>query len=433
MLFLLIYVLTLGIVWKQDNDSLRKDTVRIGVISPSEELAPKYQFIANLAQNEINNYCNETGINLQFEYIVSNAYSNPETALNLTKYYREQGINLILGYGWNSQLESSLEYINKEGITVISPASTSPLFSKEDYCFRLCPDDSRMTEAVAKIIVQSNITTVVIIQRGDEWGKEISRKFETASKNERIEIAGRSIYSIDESNYSQTLDELNYNYLNALEKYRNDNVGIFYIGLGEASDILLDASDYPELMKARWFGTDSTTLDPQILENAGSAVSQIKLIGPENSHIYNEEFVRIDKIFSSKFDLPLDFYTANIYDGCWILALSAVEERETGEEISKVLPRIARNHYGITGPCELNENGDRSWVRYFFYGYFGWGDAAYCHRVGHYTYLETYGQRGTSFSANPHEGIILHPPYIWRKDYESKMLPLVLRDDSDLA
>jgi len=318
-------------------------------------------------------------------------------------------------------------------MTVISPASTSPLFSKEDSCFRLCPDDGMMTKAVTKIMVESNITATVTIRRGDEWGKWIAEEFKSACRREGIEIVGQSIYSIDGSNYSNSLSELNFIYDCALEKYSNDSLAILLIGLGESSDILLEASDYPALMRTKWFGTDSTTLDPQILEQAGSAVSKVKLIGPENSHVYNEEFIRVDKIYSSAFNLPLDFYTANIYDGCWLLALSAVEEMETGEEISEILPRIASNHYGITGPCELNERGDRSWVRFFFYGYFGWGDTAYCHRVGHYTFLETYGQRGISFSDKAPGGVILHPPYIWRKDYESKMLPLVLKDNLELT
>jgi len=58
--------------------------------------------------------------------------------------------------------------------------------------------------------------------------------------------------------------------------------------------------------------------------------------------------------------MPFTANTANLYDICWIYALSVFSTNSVdAETIKQVLPDIAAGYNGITGNCELDENGDR--------------------------------------------------------------------------
>jgi ABC-type branched-subunit amino acid transport system substrate-binding protein len=121
-------------------------------MSPSDELLPRYNYIAEIAQEKINIYCNQSGHNIWFKFIVTNAAGNPENAFEITKNYHEEGVNLIIGYGWNSHLNGSLEYAVENDMVLVSPSSNSPLYAKQDSCYRLLPDDQREAKAIANMI-----------------------------------------------------------------------------------------------------------------------------------------------------------------------------------------------------------------------------------------------------------------------------------------
>ena len=69
--------------------------------------------------------------------------------------------------------------------------------------------------------------------------------------------------------------------------------------------------------------------------------------------------------------VPLGFIEANVYDGCWIMALSVIDANSTeGVAVCKALPDVAASYSGVTGRCILDEYGDRIEMDYDVWGYF---------------------------------------------------------------
>jgi ABC-type branched-subunit amino acid transport system substrate-binding protein len=230
-------------------------------------------------------------------------------------------------------------------------------------------------------------------------------------------------YTAEErSDIYESVDRANTRISDAVTHREIDRVGVLLIALDEASTILLEAEKFSVLLNVTWFGTDITTLDPAILTNAGHIASRVTLLGPVNTHIYNEDYQEINNYYYGEFEEPLDFSTANVYDGCWLLALSVLEaESVNSVDVSEVFGDVAYKHYGITGPLDLNEEGDRSWIRYYVYGYYDVEGTIVCLRAGSYTRLEKYGQEGSSISHSPFDVLYDNfPYYIWEKQYESK-------------
>ncbi len=404
----------------RENQGIKR--VQIGVMSPSNEMFSKYIYIAEIAQEKINFYCNQSGLNQQFEINVTNAISNPENAYEITKNYHKNGVNLIVGYGWNSHLNASLEYAMENNMVLVSPSSNSPFFAQQDNCYRLLPDDQREASAIANIITNYGVDAIIILQRKCSWGKNFAESFLWEYRANGGDVVDWISYSEEESDIKKSLERAQTSVFNSIQYRGNERVGILLIALDEASSLLVEAEQYSDLLNVTWFGTDITTLDPLILSNAGHIASNVTLLGPVNTHIYNEDYLEINTLYYSEFGEPLDFTVANVYDGCWLYALSVIKAKSVnGMDVSRVIGDVASSHYGITRPLDVNGDGDRSWIRYYVYGYYEIKGKIVCLRAGRYTRLEKSGHQGSSISHSPFDVLYDNFPfYFWEKHYESK-------------
>jgi len=338
------------------------------------------------------------------------------------KKYNEEKVNLIVGLGWNSQLNTSYNYIIENNMVIVSPSSTSPVFSINDSCYRLLPDDKKEANALADAISNYGLDILLILQSNCTWGKDFAQAFFWEYKAKGGVILDWISYDAENSHsITSALERADSLAQNAIQYKGADKVGVLLIALEEASDILL-AAENSSLMNISWFCTETNTLDKDIQENAGKIASTVGLIGPYNTHIYNEDFQEINRLFLDKFGEPLDFCLANVYDGCWLLALSVIEAESTNSlDVSQVIETVAYNHYGITGPLNVNSHGDRSWIRYYFYGYYEINENVIFLRAGGYTRLEKNEKTGSSISHSPYDVLYDNfPYYIWEKQYESK-------------
>ena len=270
-LFAIIYVCIFGILLtinSRDN-SLEDEVVSIGVISPSDELEPKYEYLSLLAQEKINSYCNKSGIDTRFIFNNSNAESNPQKAYEIVKKYNEENVNLIVGLGWNSQLNASYNYITENNMVIVSPSSTSPVFSINDSCFRLLPDDNKEANALADAVSNYGIDTVIMLQRNCSWGKQFSEAFFWEYKVKGGEIMDWISYDADNTqSIDIALEKADRLAQSAIMYKGADKVGVLLIALEEASDVLI-AAENSNLMNISWFCTETNTLDNKIQKNAG--------------------------------------------------------------------------------------------------------------------------------------------------------------------
>ena len=152
--------------------------IRIGVMSTEESADPEYRLLARLAEDEINSYCNESGIDYRFEFVFTCAGGHAANSRDLTEQYHMDGIDLVIGYGWSSHLCSGTRpYAEENGMVLMSPSSTSPIYATEDNVFRLCPHDGMVILPLVRMIRSRGVSEVVIVQRGDAWGDAIAEGF----------------------------------------------------------------------------------------------------------------------------------------------------------------------------------------------------------------------------------------------------------------
>ena len=137
------------------------------------------------------------------------------------------------------------------------------------------------------------------------------------------------------------------------------------------AQILERAGEYPTLMEVPWFCPERLSDPSVITENASEAAAGVGLLGCRIHMPDNPVHERIDDAYQAEFGEPLGFIEANVYDGCWIMALSVIDANSTeGVAVCKALPDVAASYSGVTGRCILDEYGDRIEMDYDVWGYF---------------------------------------------------------------
>ena len=329
--------------------------VQIGVISPTDEDLPRYKYMAELAETDLNSLCAESGFNITFRFQLSSANRMAAGALENTQAFHNMGVDLIVGGGWSSQLCVMRSYVNDNEILVISPSSTNPQeFSlQNDYIYRLCTHDFITGEIMAEVVESLGLERVLIIERGDSWAEGVGNWF---SREYSGEVIGRVRYAAEITAFNEVLDEAESLLSNEVS---GSKFGVFLIAFKETNDILAELIHYPNLSNVTWLGAEPMviTLDPVGME---SIINSIRLITPLIVPFPSERLDSIAEDYQAEIDDVLDFYDASIYDSCMVLGHSVIAaESIYACVVREVLPGVAEDYVGLTGPCGLDVNGDR--------------------------------------------------------------------------
>ncbi len=369
--------------------STLEGTKRIGVVVSARSEMPVYELLIPLAQDDINEYCVENGLNCSFGFEIASGEGMASIALQRTQDFKENGIDLVMGYGWSSHICVTISYVKFNGMVQLSPASTSPICAEEDSTFRLCPHDSKQSVPLVRLIRSWSVSDVVILQRKDSWGDGVSEWFRERFEEEGGRIAATITYSgeITGESFAPILEEVNASLSNTIKERDPGNVALLLLSYDEASQILNMSRDYQAMAEVSWFGSEETVTTQLIMEEAGSEAVAVGLFSPFPAVTRNELYERVNVAFEAGLGYKLGFYDANIYDCCWILALSVIEAgTDDGDVVRNVLPEVAADYSGMSGLCTLDAYGDRDSVDYTLWGYFEVEGAYQSLRCGIYSY-----------------------------------------------
>jgi branched-chain amino acid transport system substrate-binding protein len=308
----------------------------------------------------------------EFDFIVRNAEGNAERHLELVQEFHEEGIDLIIGGFWSSQAFESLDYINENGMLLVSPSSTSPILAiPDDNLFRICPDDTMQGNVIAEMLDSKGVDELVIIYRDDAWGGGLNDVVIDEFEARGGEILASIGYPYDETDFTSYLQDAE-----NVATTGTGTVAVELISFNEASNILNEADNYPTIYGIEWFGSDGTARSGTILEDAPDQVTHVKLYSTSSAPTYSSKYEELATRYEGVLGYDLGFYTACTADAAWVLAMSVLETRSTtgkprllGTDVVEVFPDVASRYFGYSGWCLLNEAGDRMSTNYDIWGY----------------------------------------------------------------
>ena len=334
-------------------------TVEIGVIAPDG--VNEYAGIIMIANEDINDYISSEGLDYSFTYVIEDARGQPAIQLELIQEFRSMGINLLIGGGRTFQDQASLSYINDNDMLMFSPSSSIFGFGKPDNFFRLSPSDRWYAFAQADAMWTWGIDAAIVLYPRSRVGvfNQFVDDFEA-----RGGLATRGYgYDPGAADYNAIFSELDANAQALIDAFGGEHVGLLSLTTSAADMMsLIDAAtNFPNIYNMKWFSLGGLRQPQSLIENLPSEAEHLKLFSVE-SHIQDTSIARgVQDRFEEMMGMPFTPYTANLYDICWIYALSVFSTGSAdADTIGRVLPEIAAGYNGITGNCALDENGDRA-------------------------------------------------------------------------
>jgi hypothetical protein len=87
-----------GNLGSPDQDNI----IRVGVMSSTDRDLDSTEFLGESALGEINNFCEDSGVEYRFEFLYGSVGERAPNAKNLTIQWHEEGAEVIVGYLLNN-------------------------------------------------------------------------------------------------------------------------------------------------------------------------------------------------------------------------------------------------------------------------------------------------------------------------------------------
>jgi branched-chain amino acid transport system substrate-binding protein len=278
------------------------------------------------------------------------------------------------------------DYADQNGILILSVSSTATqLAIPNDNIFRLVPDDSHQAQAIAEKMWGDGVRVVVPMWRTDIFGEGLHSKL--AEDFERLggRVDAGVAYKPPTGDFSASLHRINFIFWeqdlkaltsrvnDAVKQYGADKVGVYAISFDEIVPIMIQAARHPELSAVRWYGSDGSALNADLVKNVDAANFAVKtsFVNP----IYaldegnNKRLIEIEQKITKEIGHSHRSYAELAYDAIWLAALTSdqVGNQTQASILSDALVEEANSFDGITGRTMLNEAGDRTTGSYDFW------------------------------------------------------------------
>lgn len=366
-------VLWSGCVESTGEATNESENITIGALLPLtgsvSSIGEASKVALEVSAEDLNNYYSEIGSGEHVEIVVKDTESNPEKALEKLKEFNEMGIKVIIGPQASSEAEAVLDYANKNGIILLSTASTAPsLAIPDDNLFRLAPDDTNQAVVLSMVMNDEGISTVVPMYTDDVWGngliKEVKKNFEASNGTVLEGIK----YESNSTHLSAEVEALNEKVIKATSENSEKTVAVLLCSYGEAKQIFSLARNYPALSKVKWYGTDGIALNKELINdnNASSFAASIHLSAPIYGYTSDSEKCQVaEQEIKERLGRLPESYALTAYDALAIATFVNMEAISGNEEkVKMAMDANTETYHGISGWTILNENGDRKYWEY---------------------------------------------------------------------
>ncbi len=334
------------------------------------------QAAEQLAIGDVNTYLQNSGCSLTFSLNSQDYKLDDSTASSIMSTFHSDGVQVVIGPLNSGTAGALLTYADTNHMVLISPSSTSQALAiPNDYLFRTAPSDAAQGQADAKELLAAGAQAVVIVNRDDTYGNGLANATQTWLKvgDPSILIGGPTKYGQTASDFTSTIQTMVSQYNQFAAQVGPAHVAIYIVAFQEYGAILDQVhTQAPQLLNTPlpWFGMDGIAQNTDLSNSSSNVASYSAQVG-----VYSTLFgILSNNTKSSAFYTRIAgtsagakilaggaFYDFEGYDDVWLAALSIMSAgANNGQDIQKILPSVAANFYGLTGPEALNPAGDRA-------------------------------------------------------------------------
>ena len=353
--------------------------IKIGVIAATQEGYEDYlPLFKEILEPDINQYVSTLpklrfNPTREFQFIMEHADSSPAIHLEKVQALHAMGVDLIIGGFWSSQAAASLNYVNENGILLLSGSSTSQSLSiPGDNLYRLCPDDDIQAKPLARMMYSKGTRNAIVIARDNHWGQSLSSAFQDRFEDLGGDILGTFYYPRDETDFAPYLEEAD-----RLADGKPD-VSVLLLSFNELADIIIQARDYTTIYNsAPWYTSEFGGRNAHVLDEAPDQAIHLTLYSPQPTPPDTAKYRDLAERYEALTGKTPHWYTTTAADAAWIIAQAVLETRPTftpgnydeAQAVIDALPHVTYRHQGYSGWTLLNEAGDRAEAYFEIWGY----------------------------------------------------------------
>lgn len=347
--------------------------VLLGLSGPQADGARAVLAGVEVACDDANHYLQEQNAPLRLVPVIEDAAGDPLAGLQALD---ARGIKVVIGPYSSEDLSLIRGYAESHGMVLVSPSSTAPSLALEDLVVRTAPLDVLQARAIAMIMQDRGIQTMVTLYRDDTWGQELARELGLAGEIFSLSLDASQSYPPASTQYSAPVASLSVAVAEAIAQVGTSSVGVVLLSFAEAREVFEAASVDPGLRAVRWFGCDGNALQSAIADEATAsafaaqtrftAASFLNPFDAGNPQATLSAFVPPfetlkDRIRARLGHQPTEYaYTG--YDSLWLLALAArrLEGFPAPTLLVKALWQEAAGFRGASGEMALTPTFDRT-------------------------------------------------------------------------
>lgn len=284
----------------------------------------------------------------------------------------QAGATFVIGPQSSAEAAALREYATQHDIIVISQGSTaSTLALPNDNLFRFAPNDKLEGAAMAALMVADGIDTFVPMWRADagNTGLRDSTKARFTGAG-RTSVDGVS-YDPATTDFAPLVTALGNAVRNARNVNPNAHIGIYLAAFEEAAAILDLARLDTDLRNVRWYGGDGVTQSQALLASANvaefAALTHFTAPNVGLDDTSRDQWGPISAAIALKTGFVPDALALSVYDAAWVAVLSAMEVQNAPTLRRASFVRNVQRYWGLTGPAQLDANGDRARADFDFW------------------------------------------------------------------
>lgn len=311
---------------------------------------------------DLNEYAEKLGYDISFAILVDDANGQATIHQEKVQSFKAMDVNFLLGSGWSSHISASLSYCNENNMLLTSAGSTSPLLClPDDNLFRLSIPDSENCKQYPILYKGLGIEAVLVMHLADAFGDGFYNMLAVETSKHGITIIDHVRYSDDVREFGNYLDQMNDIIGDAIETYGEGKVAVQCVSTqAQSMTLYSQVLDYPNLNKVIWFSTEFGGRDQMLVDNIGMPMVQLRCFSLLQTPSLSWKWLDFEERYFDATGLATDMYKANKYDISFIMASLILETQslDPTDSIPLFIDK-ANDRYGVTGWCELDENGDR--------------------------------------------------------------------------
>jgi ABC-type branched-subunit amino acid transport system substrate-binding protein len=176
--------------------------------------APPGEKAANLAIEEANAALEEAGAEITVDLQVGDTETRPQPAQQAAEQLISDGASCLAG-AWASDntIPVGQSVASRQQVPLISPASTSPEITDlpdDGYVFRTAPSDALQGQVLADAVAEEfgADATISVAARNDAYGEGIATEFANAFNEGGGTATGPVLYDVDASSYDSEASEI---------------------------------------------------------------------------------------------------------------------------------------------------------------------------------------------------------------------------------